>query len=128
MDEERLRILRLLEEGRINAQEAADLLAALESGQEREERLGLGGERAPRLHIRITDTETGRVKTDVVIPMGLLGRKWGKRIAGILAGRGMEGLAKATKGFQSAPGGARKGTIVDVTDDKRGERVEIVIE
>src|SRR3990167_9014338 len=54
LDEERLRILRLLEERRINAQEASDLLAALESREEREEPFGFGGERAPRLHIRIT--------------------------------------------------------------------------
>ncbi len=126
MDEERLRILRLLEEGRINAQEAADLLAALESREEREERFGFGGERAPRLHIRITDTGSGRVKTDVVVPMGLLGRKWSKRIASLLAGHAGQDLAKMAGKAAKHAGG--KGTIVDVTDDKRGERVEIVIE
>ena len=126
MDEERLRILRLLEEGRINAQEAADLLAALEARQERDERFGPGGERAPRLHIRITDTGSGRVKTDVVVPMGLLGRRWSRRIAGLLAGRRLHHLADMAG--EAAQGGARKGTIVDVNDDKRGERVEIVIE
>ena len=127
MDEERLRILRLLEEGRINAQEAADLLAALESRREREEGFPLGGERAPRLHIRITDTDTGRVKTDVVIPMGLLGRRWGRRIASIVGSRVHEKLGLGHE-FQAAAAGGRKGTIVDVTDDARGERVEIVIE
>jgi len=126
LDEERLRILRLLEEGRINAQEAADLLAALESRQEREEPFGFGGERAPRLHIRITDTDTGRVKTDVVVPMGLLGRRWGRRIASLVGSRIHEKLGLAGE-FESGKT-SRKGTIVDVTDDARGERVEIVIE
>lgn len=127
MDEERLRILRMVEEGRINAQEAADLLEALESRQEREESFGLGAGTAARLHIRITDTDSGRVKTDVVVPMGLLGHKLSRRISKLLGGRG-GGPDIAHIAAKAAQRSQRRGTVVDVTDDKRSERVEILIE
>jgi len=120
VDEERRRILEMLEQGKITAAEADELLAALEAPS-LEERLGPGGERAPRLHIRITDLRSGRVKTDVVLPTGMLGRRWGRRLAGLFAGRPVRGL-------QEAASAGTRGTIVDVTDDRRGERVEIVIE
>lgn len=120
MDEERRRILEMLEQGKITAAEADELLAALEAPSP-EARLGPGGERAPRLHIRITDLHSGRVKTDVVIPTGMLGRKLGRRLGGLLGHRPIRGLEEA------ASVGTR-GTIVDVTDERRGERVEIVIE
>lgn len=120
MDEERRRILEMLEQGKITAAEADDLLTALEMPSS-EARLGPGGERAPRLHIRITDLHSGRVKTDVVIPTGMLGRRWGRRLASLLTGRRIRGLEEAANAGTT-------GTIVDVTDDRRGERVEIVIE
>lgn len=120
MDEERRRILEMLEQGKITAAEADELLVALETPRP-EARVGPGGERAPRLHIRITDLNSGRVKTDVVIPTGVLGRKLVRRLGGLIGHQPIRGLEEA------ASAGA-KGTIVDVTDDRRGERVEIVIE
>jgi hypothetical protein len=121
LDEERRRILEMLEQGKISAAEAEELMAALETPS-RKERLGPGVERAPRLHIRITDIHSGRVKTDVVIPTGMLGRKWARRLAGLFAGRPI------LPGLEEAATVGTKGAIVDVTDDRRGERVEIVIE
>ncbi len=124
MDEERRRILEMLEKGKISAAEAEELLAALEAPSQKEGFVGLGGERAPRLHIRITDTHSGRVKTDVVIPTGMLGRKWAKRLGHLFGGHPrMRGL-----GLEEAAKFGTKGTIVDVSDDRRGERVEIVME
>ena len=75
MDEERRRILEMLEQGKITAAEADELLAALEVPPT-QARVGPGGDRAPRLHIRITDLRSGRVKTDVIIPTGAVGRRW----------------------------------------------------
>ena len=120
MDEERRRILEMLERGKITAADADELLAALDTPPP-EARLGPGGERAPRLHIRVTDLRSGRVKTDVVIPTGMLGRKWLRHLTSFTIGRRMRGLEEAARA-------GTKGTIVDVTDDRRGERVEIVIE
>jgi hypothetical protein len=121
LEEERKRILEMLERGQINAGEADELLAALEAPY-RGERLGPGVERAPRLRIRITDIHSGRVKTDVVVPTGMLGRRWARRLAHLFSGR------LPMRGLKEAASAGTKGTIVDVTDDRRGERVEIVIE
>ena len=110
----------MLEQGKISAAEADDLLAALEAPSLARS-LGPGGEKAPRLHIRITDLRTGRAKTDVVIPTGMLGRKWARRLVGLLGHRPIRGLEEVANA-------GTKGTIVDVTDERRGERVEIAIE
>ncbi len=120
MDEERRRILEMLEQGKITAAEADELLAALDVPSS-QARVGPGGDRAPRLHIRITDLRSGRVKTDVLIPTGALGRRWLRRLTALATGRPIRGLEEAARA-------GAKGTIVDVTDDRRGERVEIVIE
>jgi len=122
VDEERRRILEMLAQGKISAAEADELLAALEAPSRKESFLGPGGERAPRLHIRITDLHSGRVKTDVVIPTGMLGRRWARRLGHLFAGH------PHMRGLEEAASVGTKGTIVDVSDDRRGERVEIVIE
>jgi hypothetical protein len=127
VDEERRRILEMLEQGKISAAEADELLAALEAPSRKEDFVGLGSERAPRLHIRITDIHSGRVKTDVVIPTGMLGRKWAKRLAHLFSGHPHMGPPHM-RGLEEAAKVGTKGTIVDVSDDRRGERVEIVIE
>ena len=127
MDEERRRILEMLEQGKISAAEADELLSALEAPSRKEEFVGLGGERTPRIHIRITDTNSGRVKTDVVIPTGMLGRKWAKRLHHLFAGHAHMGPPQM-QGLEEAARFGTKGTIVDVSDDSRGERVEIVME
>ena len=117
----------MLEQGKISVAEADELLSALEAPSRKEEFVGLGGERTPRLHIRITDTNSGRVKTDVVIPTGMLGRKWAKRLHHLFAGHAHMDPPRM-RGIEEAAKFGTKGTIVDVSDDRRGERVEIVME
>ncbi len=73
--EERMKILKMIEEGKISAEEGAKLLAALAEGR----RGSLGptqsrGPGAPRtLRIRVTDIGTGRSKASVQIPLGISG-------------------------------------------------------
>jgi hypothetical protein len=66
MDEERMQILNMIEEGRISAEEAARLLDAVDSQEEGE----TAGE-AKKLRIRVTDRETGKHKVNLTIPLGL---------------------------------------------------------
>jgi hypothetical protein len=66
MDEERMQVLKMIEEGKISADEAARLFDALES-QEAE---GKSGE-AKKLRIRVTDRETQQHKVNLTIPLGL---------------------------------------------------------
>jgi len=124
MREERLRILELLAKGRLSAREAEELLDALgEAVAPPRERATIGG-RMMRLRIRITDLKTGRVKTNVNVPLGSWGlvsrlarSRWGRRVAG----------AYIADIQRAAREGAR-GHIVDVTDENSGERVEILVE
>jgi hypothetical protein len=124
VQDERLRILEMLEKGRISAPEAEELLDALgESVGPARERATLGG-RMMRLRIRITDLKSGRIKTNVNVPVGSWGlvsrlarSRWGRRFAG----------AYIADIQRAAREGAR-GQIVDVADEKSGERVEILVE
>ncbi|MGB9780017.1 SHOCT-like domain-containing protein [Caldanaerobacter sp.] len=123
--EERLRILKMVEEKKITAEEAAELLKALEMEEEREIK------RVPRrfrwLKIKVTDTNTNKVKVNLSIPYSLL--SWGMRIAGrftpsdLLEEHGIDfnDLLKAIEEGET-------GKIVDVYDEEDGEHVEISLE
>jgi len=71
--EERLKILKMIDEGKISAEEGARLLSALAGSQKT-------GNRAPVrssagaarwLRVRVTDTFTGKTKATVNLPIGL---------------------------------------------------------
>ena len=67
MEENRMQVLKMLEEGKITSDEAARLLDALEPGRAAE------GEsnRGRRLLIKVTDARTGKKKVNLRIPIGL---------------------------------------------------------
>src|SRR5882672_3514887 len=75
--EERMKILDMVRDGKVSAEEAARLLQALQSGAKK----GTGG-RDPRwLRVRVTDIQSGRTKVSVNVPMSLVsvGIKMGAR-------------------------------------------------
>lgn len=121
--EERLQILKMIEEGNINAAEGAELLRALDQNGPKAPP-PLKGPSSPRwFRVRITDTKTGRNKVNVNIPMGLVnvGIKMGARFAPEMEGVDFDDLAEA---IQSGA----QGKVVDVVNDDEGERVEIFVE
>jgi hypothetical protein len=122
--EERMKILKMIEEGRISAEDGAKLLAALSEG-----RRGPGAP-TPRppgagrwLRIRVTDIATGRSKASVQIPLGLIdaGMKIGAHFAPEVEGVDMSNVMEALRSGVT-------GKIIDVTDDEDGEHVEIYVE
>jgi hypothetical protein len=124
--EERLQILKMIEEGKISAGEGAELLRALDnkgakSGPSVEP---MKGASAPRwFRVRVTDTSTGRNKVNVNIPMGLVnvGIKMGARFAPEIEGIERQEILEAIRSGQ-------QGKILDVVDEEDGERVEIFVE
>lgn len=116
--EERMRILKMVGDKQITAEEGAKLLEALRetAGQEKAGK--------PRwLRVRVTDRASGRVKLNVTIPTGLVdvGLKMGARFAPEMADMDMGAIESAlSQGIQ--------GRIIEVDDDKDAERVEIFIE
>jgi hypothetical protein len=132
--EERVKILQMVQDGKITAEEGAQLLEALE-GSERvppqpetpaspfnnvPEKLG----RKPQwLRVRVTDSLTGRPRVNVRLPIGMvgIGLKMGSRFA-----PEMEGLD--TKELMQMIEAGEIGQIVDVSDEKDGEHVEVFLE
>lgn len=123
--EERMKILKMVEEGKINAEEGAKLLAALQQAQR-----GSAADSAGRrpgtgrwLRIRVTDVPTGRSKASVQIPIGLIdaGMKIGAHFAPEVEGVDMSNVLDAVRA-------GVVGKIIDVTDDEDGEHVEIYVE
>ena len=119
--DDRLRILQMVETGKVSASEGAQLLGALGKGRAPRPAataLREGGVRW--LRVRVTDLATGRSKVTVNLPVGLL--NWGMRNIGPEIGDfDMNELVQALdEGAQ--------GKIVDVVDDEDGEHVEIYLE
>jgi hypothetical protein len=122
--EERMQILRMIEEGKITASEGADLLRALESSDRGMANEPLKGTSKPRwFRVRVTDINSGRKKVDVNIPMGLVnvGIKMGAKFAPEIEGEQFETIMEAVRSGQ-------QGKIMDVYDEEDGEHVEIFVE
>jgi hypothetical protein len=122
LKEERLQILKMIEDGTITADEGAKLLAALEEGATKSEQIKSGGQ-ARWMRVRVTDLNTGRAKVNVNLPMGLVsvGMKVGARFAPEIEDIDLDEI------FQAIKDGAQ-GQIVEVEDEEDNERVQIYIE
>ena len=118
MNEEKIKILKMLEEGKISAEEAMKLLDAVEQGDDKS-RVS-----AKKLRIRVTDKRTNKPKVNLTIPMGLA-----KVVAKFIPNKTKqklqeEGIDIDTMLSQIAS--ENIGKIVDV--DSEDEYVEISIE
>jgi hypothetical protein len=124
--EERMKILKLIEEGKISADEGSKLLSALSDTRRGiptpPRPPGMGGS-ARWLRIRVTDTRTGRSKASVQIPLALVdaGMKIGAHFAPEVEGVDMSNVMEALRAGVT-------GKIIDVVDEEDGEHVEIFVE
>ncbi|MBT3315647.1 MAG: hypothetical protein HN390_13645 [Anaerolineae bacterium] len=120
--EERMKILKMISEEKITAEEGARLLEALSQRDKAPAPLPKAG--APRwLRVRVTDINSGRSKATVQIPLSLVdsGMKIGAHFAPEIGDMDMSGIMEAFRSGVS-------GKIVDVVDEEDGEHVEIFIE
>jgi hypothetical protein len=130
--EERIQVLKMVQEGKISAEEAAQLLEEMEgvgttSAPKTEDTQfpvpeGLG--RKPRwLRVRVTDTDSGRPRVNVRLPISMvnIGLKMGTRFAPEIEGLQTDQLMKIIEAGEI-------GQIVDVMDEKDGEHVEVFLE
>ena len=122
--EERLKILKMIEDGKITAEEGAKLLAALADSR-RTQPLPTPGTAggAKWFRVRVTDVATGKTRVNVNLPMSLVnvGIKVGARFAPDMDEAQMNMIAEALKA-------GALGKIVDVIDEEDGEHVEVFIE
>jgi hypothetical protein len=134
--EERIKILQMVQDGKITPEDAAQLLEAIGSagasgrpgparGQQApnvEEPTGLG--RKPRfLRVRVTDTDSGRPRVNVRLPISMVtvGIKMGSKFAPQIEGMDAEQLMTIIEAGEI-------GQIVDVYDEDDGEHVEVFLE
>ena len=124
--DERMLILRMIEDGKISAEEGAKLLTSL--GQEpvrkpqsivHQKKLG----NPQWFKVRVSDSQTGKMKALVNLPIGLM--DWGLRVGAQFAPE-MEGLDLGELSEILRTGA--DGKIVEVLDEEDGEHVEIYIE
>lgn len=124
--EERMRILMMIQEGKISAAEGARLIEALDDLSEPSPPAAsetTSGRKPRYLRVLITDTDTGKPRVNVRLPVSLInsGVRMGARFAPEIEGLEMEDLnAWLTSG--------EIGKIVDVFDEEDGEHVEVFLE
>jgi hypothetical protein len=122
---ERSHSLKRVEDGKVPVEEGAQLSAALgpAGGSGASPEAGRGSTAGRSLRIRVTDIATGRPKATVQIPIGLVdaGMKIGARFAPEVEGVSMAQVLEAIRAGVT-------GKIIDVTDDRNGEQVEIFVE
>jgi hypothetical protein len=122
MSEERARILQMVSERRISAEEGVKLINALRSSQPTTPEAPREG--GPRwIRVRVTDMVTGRTRVNVNLPFSLVtaATKLGARFAPQTEDLDWEELIAAIREGAS-------GKIVDVEDEEGGEKVEVFVE
>lgn len=118
MQNERDRILKMVEAGQVSAGEAAQLLDALTAEQRSAERA-----RGRLVRVRVTDIPSGRQKANVTIPVGLVnvGLRLGARLAPQLSDTALTELVRGIERGST-------GRLLEWQDLEEGERVEIFVE
>lgn len=136
---ERLKILKMVQEGKITAEEAIQLIEALdESAAVRQAAakptvedplfepvtpVPVSKSAARWLRVRVTDTNTGRVRVNVRLPINVVsaGLKMGAKFSPEVQGLDVDQLMAFVRSGET-------GQIVDVFDDEDGEHVEVFVE
>ncbi len=122
IQEERLRILKMVEEGKLAPEQAAQLLAAL---KESTEEGPSDGEGRKLRWLRIRVMEHNGTKVNVSVPWGLV--KVGLRLAERYGALDEGTTQEVLKALEEASGSEVSGRIVEVEADD-GTRVEIYVE
>jgi len=121
--EERKKILQMIQDGKITADDGAKLLAALSQGSQRRATVYSRSNDSRYMRVRVTDTFSGKTKVSVNLPLGLVD-------AGLnIASNFMPDLGENTAmDISNAIREGLTGKIVDVFDEEDGEHIEIFIE
>jgi hypothetical protein len=125
--EERLKILKMVQDGTISAEEGAKLLKALTSSSQklRPRQATITASGARWLRVRVTDMSTGKSKVNVNLPLKLVDA--GINIAAQFVPEDIE-LEGIMSAVNEAIGDNMIGKIVDVVDGEDGEHIEVFIE
>ena len=120
--EERLKILQMIQDGKISPEDGSKLLEALNRGAGRQGagRNPVASDDGRYLRVRVTDTFSGRAKVSVNLPLTLVGAGLG------IASKYVPGVSEVD--LMNAINSGMTGKVIDVVDEEDGDHVEIFIE
>ena len=122
--EERMKILKLISDGKITADEGSRLISALSRRSEKDTKSTKRSLSNQTLRVRVTDMASGKTKVNVNVPMKLVDA--GLNIAAQFTPE-MEN-AQMMDAVKEALSENMRGKIIDVIDEEDREHVEIFIE
>ena len=119
--DERLKILKMVEEGKISPEEAVRLLSVLSKAERRRAAASPGEGRW--LRVRVTDVDSGKTAVNVNLPISLVnvGLRMGARFVPEMEGVNMAELDDAIRRGLT-------GKIIDIVDEQERQRVEVYVE
>jgi len=132
LSEEKLKILKMLEEGKITSEDAAKLIEALEKSEGKEQGGGNTAETEKSLEtgtslkIKVTDMDTGKVKVNLNIPMRLA--RFAKTLVPSSEKVKLERHGINLDDLFGTLGAGKIGKILEVEDEIDRQRVEIWVE
>lgn len=124
--EERLKILKMISDGKLSVAEGMKLLAALQEetpGIKPDMQFASANRCARFLHVRVTDLTSGKTRVNVHLPVGVINT--GVRIGARFSPE-IEGIDK--KHLMEMVNAGECGQIADVVDEKDHEHVEVFLE
>lgn len=129
--EERLKILKMIQEGKISVEQGMQLLEAMRSGNKAGAQaaasLPTAASSSPHparwFRVRVTDMDTERVRVNIRMPIHVVttGFKLGARFSPEVDGMDMTQLMEAIRAGET-------GQVVDIIDKKGGDHVEVFLE
>jgi hypothetical protein len=121
---ERLKVLKMVQEGKISAEEAVKLLETLEKTAGDASQTSSGAEYAGKwFRVRVTDLHTGRNKVNVRLPMAIVrtGVRMGVKFSPQMEGVDSERLIGLLQN-------GRPGEVLDIVNHEENEHIEVFIE
>ncbi|MGB2956473.1 MAG: hypothetical protein WBB64_10975 [Anaerolineales bacterium] len=122
--EERMKILKMINDGKITAEEGSKLLGALTQRSLKPKKASKHSLSSQWLRVRVTDMSSGKTKVNVNVPMKLVDA--GLNIAAQFTPDMEDG--QMMDAVKEALAENIQGKIVDVIDEEDQEHVEIFIE
>jgi len=122
--EERMKILQMIQDGKISAEDGAKLLTALAEGSQSPKSKTMHRRRDFRnMRVKVTDTGSGKTKVSVNLPLNLVDA--GLNIASnFMPDVGIDAAGEISNAINEG----LSGKIIDVIDEEDGEHIEIYIE
>lgn len=121
--EERMKILQMIQDDKISAEDGAKLLAALTESKKRRSKNINRSTEGHYMRIRVTDMNSGKTKVSVNLPLSLVdaGLNIASSFMPDMKNNSMEDVSEAIRNGMT-------GLVVDYEDNEDGEHIQVHIE